>query len=479
MEDELEIFQDVQSVAFVVRPLDSEAHNYISTMSPYTGLFTIRTEEPLPHNMELLPLGLGLFPRECVMRPWLRLSKDIKQILDLWEVMIGRGDKSGEGRAPVILTCGGKNSGKSTLNRHLINSALNVCKGVSYLELDIGQTEFSPPGCTSLHNVTEPVLGPPFTHVRKAERMCYFGAVSAAANVSMYVKCVEFVFAAHKGDNPLIINTMGWNKGIGLKLLVDILRITNPDTVVQMDTYKLLDNFPPVTPQFKMAEQGWLYNTQAADDMQQDLVADGHELCVVQTPVMKMHEKFITWMAADHRNVTLLSYFCNALKPSQSLLSLVPYTMPWTALAVHVCDAAGLKPSKMLLVLNGSIVGLCAASLPEVKVTGDSHPRMLKTLPVCQCLGLGLVRGIDPKTKLLYIVTPLTQDELSKVNVLVKGSVTLPDQVTRQQVFICLQKTEEAMPYRDNLTRSIGSWKTNFKDRKMKRPGAIFRSRQK
>ncbi|XP_046569145.1 polynucleotide 5'-hydroxyl-kinase NOL9-like isoform X2 [Haliotis rubra] len=478
MEDELEIFQDVQSVAFVVRPLDSEAHNYISTMSPYTGLFTIRTEEPLPHNMELLPLGLGLFPRECVMRPWLRLSKDIKQILDLWEVMIGRGDKSGEGRAPVILTCGGKNSGKSTLNRHLINSALNVCKGVSYLELDIGQTEFSPPGCTSLHNVTEPVLGPPFTHVRKAERMCYFGAVSAAANVSMYVKCVEFVFAAHKGDNPLIINTMGWNKGIGLKLLVDILRITNPDTVVQMDTYKLLDNFPPVTPQFKMAEQGWLYNTQAADDMQ-DLVADGHELCVVQTPVMKMHEKFITWMAADHRNVTLLSYFCNALKPSQSLLSLVPYTMPWTALAVHVCDAAGLKPSKMLLVLNGSIVGLCAASLPEVKVTGDSHPRMLKTLPVCQCLGLGLVRGIDPKTKLLYIVTPLTQDELSKVNVLVKGSVTLPDQVTRQQVFICLQKTEEAMPYRDNLTRSIGSWKTNFKDRKMKRPGAIFRSRQK
>ncbi|XP_046342656.2 uncharacterized protein LOC124123529 isoform X1 [Haliotis rufescens] len=473
VKDELKIFQGIHSIAFVVRPLDSEAHNYISTMSPYNGLFTIRTEEPLPHNLELLPLGLGLFPREYVMRPWLKLSKDIKQILDLWEVMIGRGDKSGDGRAPVILTCGGKNSGKSTLNRHLINSTLNMSKGVSYMELDIGQTEFSPPGCMSLHHVTEPVLGPPFTHVRKAERMCYFGAVSAGANVSMYVKCVKYVFAAHKGDNPLIINTMGWNKGIGLKLLVDILHITNPDIVVQMDTYKPLDNFPPITPHFKMAEQGWLYNRQATGHMQQEVVADEHELCVLQTPVMKMHQKFITWTAADHRNVTLLSYFCDSLKPSQSLLSLTPYTVPWTAVAVYVCDAAGLRPSKMLLVLNGGIVGLCVATLPEVKVTGDLKPRLLKTLPVCQCLGLGLVRGIDPKTKLFYIVTPLTQDELGKVNVLVKGSVTLPDQVTRQQ------KTDEAKPYCDNLTRSIGSWKTNFKDRKMKRPGAVFRSHQK
>lgn len=99
--------------------------------------------------------------------------------------------------------------------------------------------------------------------------------------------------------------------------------------------------------------------------------------------------KFITWTAADHRNVTLLSYFCDSLKPSQSLLSLTPYTVPWTAVAVYVCDAAGLRPSKTLLVLNGGIVGLCVATLPEVKVTGDLKPRLLKTLPVCQCLGLG------------------------------------------------------------------------------------------
>lgn len=30
---------------------------------------------------------------------------------------------------------------------------------VEYMECDIGQTEFTPPGCVSLSSVTEPVLG--------------------------------------------------------------------------------------------------------------------------------------------------------------------------------------------------------------------------------------------------------------------------------------------------------------------------------
>jgi len=30
---------------------------------------------------------------------------------------------------------------------------------VAYLECDPGQTEFTPPGCVSLHLVSEPVLG--------------------------------------------------------------------------------------------------------------------------------------------------------------------------------------------------------------------------------------------------------------------------------------------------------------------------------
>ena len=46
----------------------------------------------------------------------------------------------------------------------------------------------------------------------------------------------------------------------------------------------------------------------------------------------------------------------------------------------------------------------------------------------------GLVRGVDPVKKELYIVTSVDVPSLKHVNTLIKGSVTLPDQVFIKQV---------------------------------------------
>ncbi|KAG9352740.1 hypothetical protein JZ751_017316 [Albula glossodonta] len=59
---------------------------------------------------------------------------------------------------PVIVVCGGKNAGKSTFNRNLINILLNLFASVNYQECDLGQTEFTPLGCLSLSTITEPLL---------------------------------------------------------------------------------------------------------------------------------------------------------------------------------------------------------------------------------------------------------------------------------------------------------------------------------
>nr|XP_060484027.1 polynucleotide 5'-hydroxyl-kinase NOL9-like isoform X1 [Panthera onca] len=64
---------------------------------------------------------------------------------------------------PVILVCGSQDVGKSTFNRYLINQLLNSISCVDYLECDLGQTEFTPPGCISLLNITEPILGMYYT----------------------------------------------------------------------------------------------------------------------------------------------------------------------------------------------------------------------------------------------------------------------------------------------------------------------------
>ena len=39
-------------------------------------------------------------------------------------------------------------------------------KKVFFLECDVGQTEFTPPGIISLSRVDKPLLGPPFSHQR-------------------------------------------------------------------------------------------------------------------------------------------------------------------------------------------------------------------------------------------------------------------------------------------------------------------------
>lgn len=43
----------------------------------------------------------------------------------------------------------------------MLTPSLSPCSlpVVEYMECDIGQTEFTPPGCVSLSSVTEPVLG--------------------------------------------------------------------------------------------------------------------------------------------------------------------------------------------------------------------------------------------------------------------------------------------------------------------------------
>ena len=47
------------------------------------------------------------------------------------------------------------------------NSAPSRYPYVCYLECDPGQPEFTVPEVLSLHTVTDPLLGPPYTHLRK------------------------------------------------------------------------------------------------------------------------------------------------------------------------------------------------------------------------------------------------------------------------------------------------------------------------
>ena len=83
--------------------------------------------------------------------------------------------------------------------RSLMVHPLKICKvhyeisffsrhsAVFYLECDCGQTEFTPPGILSLVKITNPLLGPSFTHSVDLEKYVFSAAI--------------YLFIFNKGNN--------------------------------------------------------------------------------------------------------------------------------------------------------------------------------------------------------------------------------------------------------------------------------------
>lgn len=65
---------------------------------------------------------------------------------------------------PIALVCGAKNCGKTTFSRHLVNVLLQRYRKVTYLDTDVGQPEFTPPGFLSL-TVVDKLTSEAFTLV--------------------------------------------------------------------------------------------------------------------------------------------------------------------------------------------------------------------------------------------------------------------------------------------------------------------------
>ncbi|VDD83624.1 unnamed protein product [Mesocestoides corti] len=387
---------------------------------------------------------------------------------------------------PKILLCGPSNSGKSTLMRLLVNRLLSSGKteAVVVLDCDVGQSEFTPAGMISLTFVRKPLLGPPFSHplegVYKPARQCFFGGASPSVNPAFYVRCLRYVFEAFDELNgtqyPLIVNTMGWTQGLGLTLIIDQIKLSRPDMIVQIyqDGAKAnsRQNLPPLTPEFMRTSKGLDYAG----------FTYVSEVGVVKsiTFLTLFYLSGAGGFAAshDHRDLTMLGHLLSELfnaetslpgsgpsgrgpsplgHPTAHLLDCLPYRVPlaspqacapqW-ALAVHLLqppigtsDASTFQIpsiytlSSIMACLNATLVALCR--VPEEVIIPPSKPEDLtllsEALP-CDCYGLALVRSVDPSTGLIYLTTGIPKDRLAMVNAILRGQVDLPHVLFTEQV---------------------------------------------
>ncbi|CAN0900728.1 Polynucleotide 5'-hydroxyl-kinase NOL9 [Linum grandiflorum] len=320
---------------------------------------------------------------------------------------------------PIVLICGAKNCGKTTFSRYLLNVLLRRYRRVGYLDTDVGQPEFTTPGFLSLTVVDE--LTPDLTVpcLKRPERCFFFGDTSSKRDPTSYLKYISTLYdyyrkeyctydatdSSSKRGLPLVVNTPGWVKGVGYDILVDMLRYIAPTHVVKIDTFAARKNLP--------AGKFWL-DGDADSEINLIEIYSANQDSFNRSVLVKKDAHLL-------RDLRIMAYFrqcfpdtlkVNTIKElANALASHPPYQVPISSITIRhlYCQVPQME---IFHSLNATIVGLANSS------------EQAGTLP--WCVGLGIVRGIDTVKGLLYIITPVPQSSLEKVDLLLQGFIEIP-----------------------------------------------------
>ncbi|KAK7204405.1 hypothetical protein BZA70DRAFT_280671 [Myxozyma melibiosi] len=395
------------------------------------------------------------------------------QITKLTKLVINGAD-SRDTRHPRILICGPKGVGKSTFLRLLLNSLASASSSKNkvtpaVLDLDPGQPEFAPAGILSVCVRDEPVFGPSLSHCSMGglAKASHFGYISPRESTADYIRHTEILedyYSNHilrstapaplsslddeeeteslveseeedytpapqqETQTPLLINTSGWIKGDGVRVLKEVITTTKPDIIVYIGP--TLPRPGQVDLNSELAEM--LYDTVGIDDKGRV----GSRLKMLQP--FKAQDTggerprlALRFTAADLRNAQTMSYFhavgsC-AWDFEQPLTEKVPYVIPYAGLkdCAHVVEILQQEECEELLyehvlsAINGTIVGISSMTMAKEIVrpvsVGDGLPDLpMTTTPTLSsreassldCIGLGILRAIDHRKGLLQILVP-------------------------------------------------------------------------
>eukprot|EP00899_Mesostigma_viride_P020554 jgi/Mesvir1/284/Mv13615-RA.1 len=401
--------------------------------------------------------------------------------------------EDGAGSFPPLRSlaiCGPKNAGKSTFARLTINRLLSRFPVVAFLDTDLGQPEFTPPGLVSLHLLDQPVFGPPAMHLRAPYCSYFIGDISPKTDPEKYIRCVCALFDQYKayasaayfghaghawghgpaaipslhapggmhrggpafasgataGTVPLVVNTHGWVKGVGYELLIEALRYFCPSVVIQLESSAIGRNLPAEDGRFWELPGGAASGAHAAS-----LLGDNAGSVVIKLPAATAMEEDSTTAppcaatsAQEARAYQWLAYFERGWRAVQSGLLLpsvtlqAAFSLGATALAclppyavslgaVRVVSLYGeLDGPELLVALNGALVGLASSSVAQQQA-GASIGAPLPP----PCLGQALVRSIDAREQVLYLICPLSPDQLQAVDVILLGRLETPAQLLK------------------------------------------------
>lgn len=323
---------------------------------------------------------------------------------------------------PIIFVVGPRKVGKSTMSRFLANSLWSHTGQLAFLDLDSGQTEFTPPGCLSLNLVkTNPLLGPPMSHQCITEGLVYLGTMSPSDDPKGYLKGAkqlinQYLCDYHPNGIPLVVNTMGWVTGLGMSLLQSLLHAA---PVTHMIAFSNGEQEPYGYVQQALFESSGFSPAFSAEQAPQTAYVHASESSGTAS------SRLSRISPVDLRSLTFSSYFLGKFDAALSRMvyetgscppsfrSAQPLTIPIASIRVKCTDQSVRIPKEHLpLALNLAMVGL--ANFDNGRT---------------QCYALGLVRSVDPVKGLYYVITPASAEflEEKKINCFMFGRIQLPN----------------------------------------------------
>lgn len=353
-------------------------------------------------------------------------------------------------RQPRVVITGGKGVGKSTFLRYLTNRLLDEVGGpVGVIDLDPGQAEFTPPGCISAVRIERdfPILGPNCANQDRSKTLCVnLGEVNVsnvARRFSRQMARMVRNARAHPDLNrlPWVVNTMGFNRGLGLKLIREVVAAVGPSTLVEIRSRFPGKNYE-VNFDALAGDSCNVLRFDAVPESQEAKNMGANDLWGIPEP-------------AKLRDIAVLSYFGRLYRGPASttfLQSVRPYRVAWADVWVQVLHGQPVTPAQVPAVINMSLVSLGKVDEAEDKfekegmMSGEPPPepcvRLLNSEVSVDALGFGFIRAVDISQKLFYVVTPLSLGELKQVNCLSVGAVNLPKGI------LLNQKNRKSAPYR-------------------------------
>jgi len=360
-----------------------------------------------------------------------------------------------------ILLLGGKNSGKSTFLRILLNhmvrkaDLINV-QQVAVLDIDPGQTEFSDPGCISVTIHRKPAFGSinSLKELSQKSEMPvpdiqeFVGFTSPQVQPQSFFRKLKRLIDKLPADCPVLVNTPGWIKGFGVQIFEELTRMMHITHLVLFTNSERPEN-----------------DQYLLEGLQYDY------LIRLQGFHLPSSVHTMKYSSSQIRNFKILSYFHYSIHTHHydftPLLSESPYRIPYSSL-----ECGTQKPLAFISLLDGNsnvnaedvddflvfqVVGMFTVTKSHfsdlVSSLTDStrkNGRLIqaKGLPniavECSQLlegadmkyhGLALIHSIDRRSKSVNIYTPIDLSHISELVteqdeklVFVKGGLKYPVQ---------------------------------------------------